>query len=195
MYLSTGETPTVLINDNNGIMANITVMNGAAIGTVLLITLTLLFMFVMLCVKKKKCRRVHYYKDIISVTNDAHENTDKKPKSDKCDDFLHCSEVKLTTTNCLYEPTKIKTADVSITPNPSYTVTPNSVQIRKEPEYQYDYIQTHYLGSTTAKETHNNDATNPSSDDNVNIDLNPSYSLASQDIILRDNPSYVKLLQ
>ena len=60
---------------------------------------------------------------------------------------------KLETVNALYIPTNVKSIDsllqrirsrsgsnVIITPNPSYTVDPNSLQSGKESEYQYEYI-------------------------------------------------------
>ena len=61
---------------------------------------------------------------------------------------------RLETVNALYIPTEVKSIDsllqrirsrsgpnVIITPNPSYTVDPNSVQSGRESEYQYDYVQ------------------------------------------------------
>ena len=54
--------------------------------------------------------------------------------------------------NALYIPTQVKSVDscitiqhacdVIITPNPSYSVGPNSSETGKECEYQYDYVQT-----------------------------------------------------
>lgn len=142
-----------------------------------------------LCVKRRQFRR-SYNKDTIKVTTDHHK-INKECTNNECDNFSHHNEkVKLETINCLYEPTEIKTDDVTITPNPSYTVNPQTI---KKPKYQYDYIQNSYLqlvGSTTTGEAHSN-ATDPASDDNIKIDFNSSY--LNQDIILQDNPSYDKL--
>ena len=88
--------------------------------------------------------------------------------------------------------------DVIITPNPSYTVGPNSSETRKECEYQYDYVQTNdgsvqrdkVVGATTSRGKHDK-VIDPA--DNVNIDPNPSYALP-QDVKLKDNPSYKQLL-
>ena len=89
-------------------------------------------------------------------------------------------------------------SNVTITPNPSYTVDPNSLQSGKEFEYQYEYVQpddglpqhNRIVVSTATKEVHK--VTDHLADDNVCIDPNPSYSLA-QVIKLEDNPSYNKL--
>ena len=84
-------------------------------------------------------------------------------------------------------------SNVIITPNPSYSVNPNSLQSGKESEYQYDYVQPdggltqhcRVVGSTTTGD--------PA--DTIYIDPNPSYSLSQgdQDVKLEDNPSYDKL--
>ena len=105
--------------------------------------------------------------------------------------------MKLESANCLYEPIKIETtiemADVSITPNPSYAVyPPNSVQPRRETECQYDYVHSSFLKSFRSSITEER-LNNASSDDNVKIEFNTSYSLSNWDIKLQDNPSYVKL--
>ena len=114
----------------------------------------------------------------------------------------------------MYLPTEVKSIDallqhihgrsrsgsnVIITPNPSYTVDPNSLQSRKESEYQYDYVQPddglpqhdRVVPSTGAGEVHGK-VTDHLADNNVFIDPNPSYSLP-QVIKLEDNPSYEKL--
>ena len=115
--------------------------------------------------------------------------------------------------NALYIPTEMKSldsllqrldasdvigSDVIITPNPSYSVGPNSSDTAKDCEYQYDYVQTDdglvehdkVVGSTISGRVYD-EITDRA--DNVNIDPNPSYSLA-QDVKLEDNPSYDKLL-
>ena len=71
-------------------------------------------------------------------------------------------------------------SNIIITPNPSYSVHPNTLRSEKEPEYQYDYVQPD--GGLAEY-------------DNVNIDPNPSYSLpqGDQDVKLQNNPSYIKL--
>ena len=106
----------------------------------------------------------------------------------------------------MYLPTEVKSIDallqhihgrsrsgsnVIITPNP-YT---NSLQSRKESEYQYDYVQPddglpqhdRVVVSTGAGEVHNK-ITDHLADNNVFIDPNPSYSLP-QVIKLDDNPA------
>ena len=114
----------------------------------------------------------------------------------------------------MYIPTKVKSIDsllqrihgrsrsdaigsnVIITPNPSYTVDPNSLQSGKEFEYQYEYVQPddrlpqhdRVVVSTATGEVHK--VANHLADDYVSID--PSYSLP-QVIKLEDNPSYDKL--
>ena len=117
---------------------------------------------------------------------------------------------RLETVNALYIPTEVKSldsllqhhdvigSDVIITPNPSYNVGPNSLDTAKDYEYQYDYVQIDdelvehdkVVGSTTSGGVYDEITDHA---DNVNIDPNPSYSLA-QDIKLEDNPSYDKLL-
>ena len=118
---------------------------------------------------------------------------------------------RLESINALYIPTNVKSidsllqqiddrsrsgvigCDVIITPNPSYTVYPNSLQTKQESEYSYAYVQTGNDKATTSEGTHN-EVNNLA--DNVIIDLNPSYSLphGDQDIKLQDNPSYDKVL-
>ena len=125
------------------------------------------------------------------------------------------STSKLETVNSLYISSKVKSldsllqchdtsrsdvigCDVIITPNPSYAVGPNSSETGKECEYQYDYVQTDdgsvqhdkVVGVTTSGGEYD-EVIDPA--DNVNINLNPSYSLP-QDVKLEDNPSYTQLL-
>ena len=177
IILYTGDTSVVSINDNNDSdIANTTLITGTTIGTTLVVIIILFFTIVIMCVKKKKFRR---------VTNDSHENKDKCTCYE-CGDILHCNEMKLETANCLNEPTSIEIVDVPITPNPAYSINPNSIQTGKKLNHQYDYIETGYLElveSTTTEDAHNNNDTNPASVE--------SYS--TQDITLQDNPSYVKL--
>ena len=84
-------------------------------------------------------------------------------------------------------------SNVTITPNPSYSVDPNLLQSGKESEYQYDYVQPddglprHDRSTTSGVHYEATDGA-----DNVYIDPNPSYSVA-QDVKLQDNPSYDKL--
>ena len=94
---------------------------------------------------------------------------------------------------------------VPIIPNPSYAVTSkNSLQTRKTSEKEYDYVQTEnkhdkfgYLELTRSAPSRGvrNQLTDPANDDNINIDLNPSYSLPQgrQGVKLEDNPCYTKL--
>ena len=71
-------------------------------------------------------------------------------------------------------------SNVTITPNPSYSVNPNTLQSEKESEYQYDYVQPDdglaeyddVVGFTTSGGVHD-EVTDPA--DNVYIDPNPSY--------------------
>ena len=80
---------------------------------------------------------------------------------------------------------------VTITPNPSYShVGPNSLQRRKELEY--DYVQTDdgLVGHdkvVTSGAVY--DEVTDVTMDTVNIDPNPGYSVG-QDVKLEDNPSY-----
>jgi len=156
------------------------IVSGAAIGTALLIIIILLLIIVVLCVKRKKYRRAYHHKDIISVTNQVHDSI--KDKHTKCNDFSYHNEVKLESANCLYEPIKIETtiemADVSITPNTSYAVYLNSVQSRRETECQYDYVHSSFLKSFRSSITEER-LNNASSDDNVRIEFNTSYSLSN----------------
>ena len=102
---------------------------------------------------------------------------------------------RLETVNALYIPTEVKSleqhghdrsrsgvigCDVIITPNPSYIISPNSLQTEKESEYQYDYVQTDklvqhnkVLEPTTSAGLYNKITEHV---DNINIDPNPSYS-------------------
>ena len=114
---------------------------------------------------------------------------------------------RLETVNALYIPTNVKSldsllqniddrsrgCDVIITPNPSYAVDPNSLHTKQESEYPYEYVQTDNDKAATSGGTHN-EVTDLAG--NVNIDLNPSYSLpqGDQDIKLQDNPSYDKVV-
>ena len=74
-------------------------------------------------------------------------------------------------------------SNVIITPNPSYSIDPNSpLQSGKESDYEYDYVEPdggstqhdRVVGSTTSGRVRN-EVTDPA--DTVNIDPNPSYSL------------------
>ena len=105
----------------------------------------------------------------------------------------HDPTTKLETANALYIPTKVKSVDsllqridnrgcdVTITPNPSYTISQNS---HSGKELEYDYVQP------------DNGVVNLGGDKiivgNVTMDTNPSYSIA-QNVKLEDNPSYDKL--
>ena len=126
----------------------------------------------------------------------------------------HDPTSRLETANAAYIPTKVKSIDsllrriddgsrsgvigsnVTIIPNPSYSVDPNLLRSGKESEYQYDYVQTddelvkhdRVVKCTTSGGDEVIDATA----DNVYIDPNPSYSVA-QDVKLENNPSYDKL--
>ena len=111
----------------------------------------------------------------------------------------------------MYIPTKAKSIDlriddgsrsgvigsnVTITPNPSYSVGPNLLRSGKESEYQYDYVQTDdglvKHDRIVEYTTSGGDEVIDTTADNVYIDPNPSYSVA-QDVKLEDNPSYDKL--
>ena len=83
--------------------------------------------------------------------------------------------------------------DVTITPNPSYTVGQNSSYSRKESDYQYDYVQpddgvVKQLGYATSGGGQDEVTVN-----NVIMDTNPSYSTAQDVSVMEDNPSYDKL--
>ena len=118
----------------------------------------------------------------------------------------HDPTSKLETVNALYIPTKVKSVDsllrridrsrsdvidcdVTITPNPSYAI--GQTYSGKESEYQYDYVQPddRLVKQVECTTSAGGDVVTV---DNVNIDTNPSYSVA-QDVKLEDNPSYDKL--
>ena len=115
----------------------------------------------------------------------------------------HDPTSKLETVNALYIPTKVKSidsllrridrsrsdvidCDVTITPNPSYAI--GQTHSGKESEYQYDYVQPddRLVKQVECTTSAGGDEVTV---DNVNIDTNPSYSVA-QDFKLEDNPSY-----
>ena len=77
-------------------------------------------------------------------------------------------------------------SDVTMTPNPSYTI--GQTHSGKESEYQYDYVQPddRLVKQVECTTSAGGDEVTV---DNVNIDTNPSYSVA-QDVKLEDNPSY-----
>ena len=82
--------------------------------------------------------------------------------------------------------------DVIITPNPSYAVSSNMPKKRKPPKQEHDYGDMELAESISL----NDDAiADPASNDDVDIEPNPSYSLQhhSQDFKMQDNPSYNKL--
>ena len=91
--------------------------------------------------------------------------------------------------------------DVTIQTNPSYNYVLKNTKTMSEDEYQVSYVETDlhgiqaagYLkGSTTKEEESVYDV--PTDDiDNVNIDPNPSYEIASRGVKLEDNPSYNKI--
>ena len=86
--------------------------------------------------------------------------------------------------------------NVTITPNPSYDVMSNTSQTKKEPEQlEYDYTSYDLTAASAASGGVCGDVSNSASNDNVTINLNPSYSLPynGQDVKLEDNPSYAKL--
>ena len=123
------------------------------------------------------------------------------------------------TDNTLYFPTKsisldsllqhynsISTSvvdyDTTITPNASYTVTPEG---RMTSEQQYDNIQTDdelnqhdefgylKLVGCAALDGAYDEVTNPAGGDYISTDLNSSYAIPQdgQDVKLEDNPSYM----
>ena len=111
--------------------------------------------------------------------------------------------------NALYISTKVKSLDsllqhnqvghnVAIIPNPSYAITSESPPwTRETSEQEYDDVQTEKLNEhdkygyleLTGLAPSCNKLTDPAND-NINIDLNPSYSLPqdSQDDKLEDSP-------
>ena len=111
--------------------------------------------------------------------------------------------------NALYISTEVKSLDsllqrnqvghnVAIIPNPSYAITSeNPPWTRETSEHEYDDVQTEKLNEhdkygyleLTGSAPSCNKLTDPAND-NINIDLNPSYSLSqgSQGVKLEDSP-------
>ena len=117
---------------------------------------------------------------------------------------ISANKVKsLHTLQCIHDQFRsdVIGSNVIITPNPSYTVDPNSLQSGKESEYQYEYVQPDdgirickVVGSTsTASGSVCDKVIDPANA--VYIHPNPSYSplQGDQDVKLEDNPSYDKL--
>ena len=217
----------VAASDNDDDSVSVAVISGTVIGTSLLIIviIVMVIMMMIVCSRRRKESRRSYNIDDNNVTvklsshapntqqhtgntsGQSHDHTDTDTLSQLGAKVDPTSRQE--TVNTLHIPTKVKSldsllqchdvigSDVIITPNPSYSVGPNSSDTKKDCEYQYDYVQTDdglaecdkVVGSTTSEGVYDEITDHA---DNVNIDPNPSYSLA-QDIKLEDNPSYDKL--
>ena len=198
-----------LSSSNNSV--NIGVVIGAAVGALLLIIAVLLFV-IMLLYRRRQSKVDDKGVTIKMNDHDSRQhtpNTAGKSQHDHSDKDVSSQaadvdpESRLERVNELYIPSKaesfnslldhgrsvpsVDNRDVTITPNPSYAVSPNPPQTRKKSEQQYDYIQTdevvqhdEYLqlvGSATSDGIYDDIVTDPASADNVNMDLNPSYAV------------------
>ena len=200
----------------------VAIISGAIVGTLLIIIILIIIimMLVIIMVRRKSRRAFNIDGKCTTSSNLPNSqqhthNTSLQSLQDHTDNDVSSqlgvhSTSRLETVNALYIPTNVKSlnsslqkiddrsrgCDVIITPNPSYAVDPNSLDTKQESEYSYEYVQTdndEAAKSTTSGGTHN-EVTDLAG--NVNIDLNPSYSLPQldQDIKLQDNPSYDKIV-
>ena len=198
--------PDVPSSDNDDDSVSVAVISGAVVGALLLIII-IIIIIVILCNRGRKKSGSH---SVYEVKLSSHV-LNPQQHSHTISQQNHTDSGKV---NASYMSTKVKSldsllqrhdisrtdingCDVIITPNPSYTVGPNSSETRKECEYQYDYVQTDdgsvqhdkVVGATTSGGEYD-EVNDPA--DNVNIDPNPSYALP-QDVKLKDNPSYKQL--
>ena len=201
---------------------SVAVISGTIIGTLLIIIfLIIIIMTLVIIMVRRKSRRAFNLDGKCTTSSNLPtpqqhtHNTSRRSLQDHTDNDVSSQlgihpTSRLETANTLYIPTNVKSldsllqkiddrsrgCDVIITPNPSYTVDPNSLHTKQESEYPYEYVQTdndEVAKSTTSGGTHN-EVTDLAG--NVNIHLNPSYSLPNgdQDIKLQDNPSYDKVV-
>ena len=204
---------------------SVAVISGTIVGTLLIIFLIIIIMMLVIIMVRRKSRRAFNIDGKCTTSSNLPNpqqhthNTSRQSLQDHTDNNISSHlgvdpTSRLETVNALYIPTNVKSVDsllqkiddrsrsgaigcdVMITPNPSYTVDPNSLHNKQESEYPYEYVQTdndEAAKSTTSRGTHN-EVTDLAG--NVNIDLNPSYSLpqGDQDIKLQDNPSYDKVV-
>ena len=183
---------------------SVAVISGAAVGTLLLLTIIIIITIVIIVCRRR--RKYNIDDNNVQLSHLPQQHTDNTSGQSlyhvitihhvitSCDHTdsnvlytgKHDPTTKLETANALYIPTKVKSVDnrgydVTITPNPSYTICQNS---HSGKELEYDYVQPDdgvvNLGGD--KITVNN----------VTMDTNPSYSIA-QNVKLEDNPSYDKL--
>ena len=206
------------INDSG-----VAIISGAIVGTLLLtIFIIIMIAMIMLLCSRKKSKRTHNIDDKVNPSSSlpnpqqhTHNTSDQSQHDHTDSGTILQTEPKLETVNVSYISTKVKSldsllrrhdtprtgvtgCDVIITPNPSYTVGPNSSEAGKECEYLYEYVQIDnesvkhdkVVGSTTLGDEEHCEVTDPA--DNVNIDPNPCY-LVPQDVKLEDNPSYTQL--
>ena len=217
-----GHCTVVTSSDHADDSVGVAVISGTIVGT-LLIIIFLIIIIMIVMVKKKSRRAFNTDGKCTTSSNFPNpqqhtHNTSAQSLHVQDHTGINISsqlEVnptsRLETVNALYIPTNVKSidsllqqiddrsrsgmigCDVIITPNPSYTVDPNSLKTKHESEYSYEYVQTGNDKAATSEGTHN-EVNNFA--DNVSIDLNPSYSLpqGDQDIKLQDNPSYDKVL-
>ena len=213
-------------SDNDDDPVSVAVISGTVVGALLLIIIIIVMIVVFMIVlyRRKKSRRIHNTVNKVELSEHLpnpqqltcnisdqlqHDHTSTSQLGAKVD-----LTSKLETANALSISSKVKSldsllrcrdtsrtdvigCDVIITPIPSNVVDPNSSEIGKECEYQYDYVQI-YVGSVQHDKVV--EATTPGGKhdkvidpvDNVNIDPNPSYALP-QDVKLEDNPSYKQL--
>ena len=188
----------------------------------IIVIIVMLVVIILLCRRKKSRKAQNIVNKCVTSSNlpnpQQHtHNTSGQSQHDHTDNNAFSQlgidpTSRLEIVNALYIPTDVKSLeqhghdrsrsgvinyDVIITPNPSYILSPNSIQTEKESEYQYDYVQTDdklvqhnkVLDPTTSAGPYNEITEHA---DNIDIDPNPSYS-PLQDVKLEDNPSYHKL--
>lgn len=186
------------------------VIIGAAVGALLLIIAILLLVVMLLCGRRRQSK---IDDKIVTIKMNSEQptpntasksvNVDQGSRLERVNELYIPSEV-----GCLDHNKSIPSVagcDVTVTPNPSYAVSPNLLQTSKKSEKQSDHIQPNdelvqydelgYLqlvGSATSDGVYDV-IIEDTGGDNVNIDLNPSYSVSQedgQDVELEDNPSY-----
>ena len=203
------------------------VIIGAAVGALLLITVVLLLVIMLLYGRKRQSNiddkgvaiEMNDHNSQQPTPNTAGKSQHNHSDKDVLSQVVNVDpESRLERVNELYIPSKVESlnsldqgrsipmasCDVTVTPNPSYAVSPNLPQTRKKSEQQYDYIQSdnelvqhdefgylQLVGSATSDGVYDDIVTDPTRADNVNIGLNPSQG--GQDVELEDNPSYDKL--
>ena len=181
----------------------------ATAGVVLLLIIVLLLVVVLFHWNRKKAynNKQQHTHNIAGLSQCDHHAKDVLSRKHKVEPTS-----RLVTINGAYVSIKVKSLDsllrqhnhsrsvcntadcnVTITSNPSYDVISNASQAMKGPEkLEYDYTSYDLIAASAASGGVCGKANDSASDDNVNINPNPSYSLPcnGQDVKLEDNPSY-----